>query len=161
MKEVSTSVVALEGLIDPVVRSLGLELWGLEFSPVGGSALLRVFIDSPHGVTLDDCQKVSDQVSAVLDVEDPIPQAYRLEVSSPGLNRVLFKPEQYRRFSGKRIKLRLRWPLHGRRNMAGLLMGCSETELQMELDGEQVTIPLEAIHRARVLGSDGDSARQG
>ena len=153
-------VARLEELTAPIVESFGLELWGIEYAPVGGSALLRVFIDSPRGVTLKDCAAVSDQLSAVLDVEDPIPEAYRLEVSSPGLDRVLFKPEQFRRYSGERVKVRLRWPVEGRRNLSGVLQDCSEEELQLEVEGGSLRIPLEAVHRARLMESGQLPARQ-
>ncbi|WP_455386160.1 ribosome maturation factor RimP [Acidihalobacter prosperus] len=141
----------LEALITPVVESFGLELWGLEYTPFGGSALVRVFVDGPNGVTLDDCTRISDQLSALFDVEDPIPVAYRLEVSSPGLDRVLFRSEQYQRYIGEAIKVRLRWPVDGRRNMTGVLRACEGDAVLLDVDGESVTVPLEAVQRARLV----------
>lgn len=141
----------LEALITPVVESFGLELWGHEYTPFGGSALVRVFVDGPNGVTLDDCAQISDQLSALFDVEDPIPVAYRLEVSSPGLDRVLFRPEQYGRYLGERLKLRLRWPVAERRNWTGVLRACEGELVRIEVDGEPVEVPLEAVQRARLV----------
>lgn len=141
----------LEALITPVLESFGLELWGLEYVPFGGSALVRVFVDGPNGVSLDDCTQVSEQLSALFDVENPIPVAYRLEVSSPGLDRVLFHPEQYRRYIGERLKLRLRWPVGDRRNMSGVLCSCDEDSIRLEVDGETFEVPLDAIQRARLV----------
>ncbi|OBS10359.1 ribosome maturation factor [Acidihalobacter prosperus] len=142
----------LEGLLSPLVAGMGFELWGLEYAQRGEQALLRVFIDRDGGITLDDCALVSEQVGALLDVEDPITLAYRLEVSSPGLDRVLFKPEQYRRYIGARLKLRLRWAVEGRRNVQGRLVACDDEAVSIELEtGEAATVPLESVHRARLI----------
>ncbi|AOU99586.1 ribosome maturation factor RimP [Acidihalobacter yilgarnensis] len=142
----------LEGLLSPLVAGLGFELWGLEYAQRGDQALLRVFIDRDAGVTLDDCALISEQVGALLDVEDPITLAYRLEVSSPGLDRVLFRPEQYCRYLGERLKLRLSWAVDGRRNVQGRLVDCDELTVKVEVEmGEVVAIPLEAVHRARLI----------
>ena len=147
----AVSQIELEALITPVIESVGLELWGLEYTPFGGSALVRIFVDGPNGVTLDDCARISDQLSALFDVEDPIPVAYRLEVSSPGLDRVLFKPEQYQRYLGETLKLRLRWPVDGRRNMTGVLQACEGESVRIEVDGESALVPLDAVQRARLV----------
>ncbi|APZ43852.1 ribosome maturation factor RimP [Acidihalobacter ferrooxydans] len=141
----------LERMIAPVVESFGLALWGLEYTPFGGSALLRVFVDGPQGVTLENCADISAQLSALFDVEDPIPEAYRLEVSSPGLDRVLFKAEQYRLYCGEMLKLRLRWPVDGRRNMIGVLQACDDEAVRVEVDGKAVVVALEAVQRARLV----------
>ena len=141
----------LEALIEPTVRGYGFNLWGVEYSPFGGSALLRVFIDGPKGVTLDDCARVSDQISALLDVEDPIPCVYRLEVSSPGLDRVLFHIEQYQHFIGQKLKLRLQWPLHGQRNFRGILEASDADTIRLNVDGNTFCIPMNAIKRARLI----------
>lgn len=157
----AASQTELEALITPVVESVGLGLWGLEYTPFGGSALVRVFVDGPNGVTLDDCTRISDQLSALFDVEDPIPVAYRLEVSSPGLDRVLFRSEQYQRYLGETIKMRLRWPVEGRRNMTGVLQACEGDAVRIEVDGESVLVPLEAVQRARLVYTGDVPPRRG
>jgi ribosome maturation factor RimP len=98
----------LHNLIEPVVESLGCELWGLEYLTQGRYTTLRIFIDGPNGVSLDDCEKVSRQVSAVMDVEDPIDGEYTLEVSSPGMDRPLYTAAHYARYLGETVNLRLR-----------------------------------------------------
>jgi ribosome maturation factor RimP len=139
-------------LLEPSIRSLGYELVGVEYLGGGtGGALLRIYIDNEHGVTLDDCQSVSYQVSGVLDVEDPIPGHYTLEVSSPGADRLLFKPHDYRRFAGSLVKLRLDRPLDGRRRFKGRLRGLDGDDVVIEQDGENVSLPLERIEQARLV----------
>jgi len=109
----------LTTLIDSAVQALGYELVGVEHQSQGRRTVVRVFIDSPQGITLEDCEQASHQISGVLDVEDPIRGHYNLEVSSPGLDRPLFTPEHYARFLGEKVKLRLRQPVDGRRKLAG------------------------------------------
>jgi ribosome maturation factor RimP len=140
----------LETLIRPVVEGLGCELWGIEYRTQKNSALLRIFIDKEDGVTMDDCSDVSHQVSGVMDVEDPIPVAYTLEVSSPGLDRVLFFPGQFDRYIGESVKVRLKWPVEERRNYLGKIMSADEQHLHIEQDGEEIKIPFDSIHRARL-----------
>ena len=112
----------IEQLVRPSIEAMGLELWGLEFSKQGHSGLLRVYIDKPEGILIDDCEQVSRQVSALLDVNDPIPGQYQLEVSSPGMPRPLFYPEQYARYVGEGIQIRLNQPQDGRRNITGTIV---------------------------------------
>lgn len=142
-------------LIRPVVEGLGHELWGLEYRVQRTSALLRIFIDGPEGVTLDHCAAVSDQVSGVLDVEDPIPVPYRLEVSSPGMDRPLFEADHYRRYPGARVRVRTGWPVEGRRNFKGLIESVEDEAVVLALDDEEgsVRIPLESVSRARLVPS--------
>src|SRR3546814_10613924 len=105
----------LEQLLEPVIGSLGYELLLLEYSPSPKNAMLRLYIDAASGITLEDCERVSKEVAGVMDVEDPIRNAYRLEVSSPGIDRPLVKPAIFQRFFGKQAKMRLMAPLNGRR----------------------------------------------
>jgi len=149
---------ALEALIEPVVTGLGYDLVGVEYRGGGRSALLRVYIDLPGGVTVEDCERVSHQVSGVLDVEDPIPGSYHLEVSSPGLDRPLFKARDYARFAGRRVQLRLARPLggvmEGRRRLAGTLRGLEEGSERVRLvleDGRELSLELEEIESARLV----------
>lgn len=139
-------------MLEPAIASLGYELVGVEYQTGGkGGGLLRVYIDSEQGVTVDDCQKVSYQVSGVLDVNNPIPGHYTLEVSSPGMDRLLFKPEDYRRFAGSLVKLRLGYPIEGQRKFKGRLQGLDGGNVVIEQDGEQLSLPLDQIEQARLV----------
>jgi len=120
---VSARLKTLREFIEPVVTALGLELWGLEFNSAGRNSTLRIYIDGPDGVSVDDCARVSHQVSGILDVEDPIPEQYMLEVSSPGMDRPLYTLEQFQAYAGHQVQLRLRMPFEGRRKFKGLLNG--------------------------------------
>ncbi|SEK20030.1 ribosome maturation factor RimP [Ectothiorhodospira marina] len=145
----------LTRLIRPVVEGLGYELWGLEYRVQRTSAFLRIFIDGQEGITLDDCAAVSDQVSGVLDVEDPIPVPYRLEVSSPGMDRPLFESAHYRRYPGARVRVRTSWPIEGQRNFKGVIESVEDEAVVLALDDGEgaVRIPLESVSRARLVPS--------
>jgi ribosome maturation factor RimP len=134
-------------LLEPAVEALGYELVELEFH----SGVLRIYINRPEGITLDDCQKVSQQISAVLDVEDPIPGAYTLEVSSPGLDRPLRKPADFQRHTGERVRIELLLPCAGRRRFSGTLRGLESTEVLVEVDGTLFRLPLAQIGKARLV----------
>lgn len=138
-------------LLEPAVRGLGFELWGVEYQSGSIPVLLRLYIDHPDGITVDDCGAVSEQVGAVLDVEEAIRGDYTLEVSSPGIERPLFTEEQYRRYLDFDLKVRLSWPEHGRRNFRGRLVSVSEYGIEIEVDGVAYELPFGAIARARVL----------
>jgi ribosome maturation factor RimP len=140
-----------EGIVEPVVASLGFELWGLQYAAHRKGALLRVYIESEQGITLDDCAAVSDQLSAVLDVEDPIGVPYTLEVSSPGLDRLLFRAEQFARYVGERVKLRLGTPLDGRRRFEGRIAEVGADTVTLELEDGQTELPFDAIEEARLI----------
>ena len=142
---------ALESLIEPAVTRLGYELVGLELLGRGRGMIVRLYIDQPGGVTLDDCQRVSRQVSGLLDVEDPIPGPYTLEVSSPGLDRPLFKEEHFRRFAGHEVRIRTDVPLDGRRKFRGRLRGVRAGAVLLEVDGVEVALPMERIEQARLV----------
>jgi ribosome maturation factor RimP len=134
-------------LLEPAVETLDYELVELEFQ--GG--VLRLYIDKPQGVTLDDCQKVSQQISAVLDVEDPIPGAYTLEVSSPGVDRPLRKLADFQQHAGERVRIELLLPLDGRRRFTGTLRGTESDHVMVEVDGSLCRLPYSQIGRARVV----------
>lgn len=148
MAEIQT----LHSLLEPSVEGLGYELVGVEITGAKGNLTLRVFIDTPAGIRLEDCEAVSHQISGLLDVEDPIPGAYSLEVSSPGLDRPIFKPADYDRFSGERIKLRLHELYEGRRKVTGELLGLEgdRVKVREESEGVEYTIPLQLIDKARL-----------
>ena len=138
----------LVSLIDPVVAGLGYELVGVEFD--GHQRILRVFIDSESGITLDDCSKVSYQLSGALDVEDPIPGHYQLEISSPGLDRPLFALAHFERFKGEMARLQLARLVEGRRKLKARLLGV-EGDIVLVQEGEEtLRIPYEAIDKARL-----------
>ena len=139
-------------MLEPLVESLGYELVLLEFSPHKGSAMVRLFIDAPGGITLGDCEKVSREVEGVLDVEDPIPQNYRLEVSSPGLDRPLVKLAHYERFAGSVAKVQLVAPRNNRRKFQGVLKGVKDGRVVLDTaDAGTVEFGLDEIERARLV----------
>ena len=139
------------GLLEPTVERLGYELVDLEVRLGSGNGLVRVFIDKPDGVDLDDCEKVSLAVSALLDVEDPVPGNYNLEVSSPGLDRKLTKPEHFQRFAGEAVKVQMRFPIEGRRRFRGTLVSSDDENIVVEVDGESHSLPLKTIDTARLV----------
>ena len=141
----------LRELVDPVVKSLECELWGVEFASQGRQTSLRVFIEKEGGVGLEDCEGVSRQLSAVLDVEDPIPGEYTLEVSSPGLDRPLFTLEQYGILVGNRVEMRLRVPFEGRRKYRGVIQGVEGDEVVIVCDDHEYLFPFDAIEKANVI----------
>ena len=112
---------------------------------------MRVFIDKATGITLDDCSKISYQLSGVLDVEDPVQLPYRLEVSSPGVERPLLRPEHYQRYRSAEVKVRLKWPVDGQRNFTGSIESADEHSVVLRVDGEKVELPIEAIGRGRLV----------
>jgi len=140
-------------LFEPVIESMGYELVGVEFEGGGGHGTLRVYIDRDSGVSVDDCAAISHQVSGILDVEEPIKQAYDLEISSPGIDRPLFKLGDFERFAGRTAKIRLAAGLDGRRNFKGRLLGVTETrQVSIEVDGENFDLPHADIARANLVG---------
>lgn len=141
-------------LLEPTVVRLGYELSDLELRLGGGSGVVRLFIDKPEGVTLDDCEKVSRAVSALLDVEDPIPGHYNLEVSSPGTDRKLTKPEHFERFMGSIVKVQMRFPVGGRRRFRGELTAIDAGNIVVNVDGEPFELPMATIDTARLVPGD-------
>jgi ribosome maturation factor RimP len=141
----------LAKLLEPAVERLGYELADLEVRLGGKGGLIRVFIDKPEGIDLDDCEKVSQAVSALLDVEDPVPGNYNLEVSSPGLDRKLTKVEHFQRFEGETLKVQMRFPIEGRRRFRGTLVSSDEENIVVEVDGESLSLPLKTIDTARLV----------
>ncbi|MGH8445561.1 MAG: ribosome maturation factor RimP [Solimonas sp.] len=141
----------LEQLLEPVLESLGYELVLLEYSPHPRNAMLRLYIDAPAGIMVEDCERVSREVAGVLDVEDPIRSAYRLEVSSPGLDRPLVKPAHFLRFAGEQARVQLIAPLNGRRRYVGFIRGFEGETLTLETKEGMAEIPLSEIERARLV----------
>ena len=143
---------SLERLIEPVVKEMNCVLWGVEQISHGRQTTLKVYIDSDNGVDIDDCARVSRQISSLLDVEDLISGSYTLEVSSPGLERRLFKAEHFERFKGAMIKLSLRNSFEGRRRYRGLLCGLEDKQVVLRMGEEEVLLPVEGIERANIIG---------
>ncbi len=141
----------LEQKLGPAVVGLGYDLLCVELQGTGTDAVLRLYIDSPQGIGVEDCAKVSREVSALLDVDDPIDSAYRLEVSSPGLDRPLVKPQHFVEFLGQDAKLKLRIPFEGRRNFRGKLLECDGEIVAIEVDQQRFDVPFADIERARLV----------
>jgi ribosome maturation factor RimP len=140
----------LIALIEPLVGRLGYELVELEYGAGRGHAQVRVFIDAPAGVGVGDCEKVSREISALLDVEDPIPGAYTLEVSSPGFDRVLRTREHFGRFVGSRVFVELKEPRAGRRRYTGQLLAVDDDGIALAVDQERVAVAFAEIGKARL-----------
>jgi len=140
----------LNEIIVSTVEGLGYELWGVDFRPHADNGMLRIYIDSENGILVEDCAKVSRQLSSVFDVEDPIPGAYTLEVSSPGLDRMLYTPQQYEGYMGWVVKIKTRIPLDGRRNFKGTIDALNETGVILKIDGELYEVPFDSIERSRL-----------
>lgn len=141
----------LNALLAPLIADLGLELVGIEFSPGHGGSLLRVYIDvADRPVTIDDCERASREISAALDVNDPVAGRYTLEVSSPGLDRPLFTPAQFERFVGEDVKINVNLPLDGRRRFHGTIKSVDGDRITIEQDGAAVTIAHANVAKARL-----------
>jgi ribosome maturation factor RimP len=141
----------LNALLAPLIADLGLELVGIEFSPGRGGSLLRVYVDAPQRpVTIDDCERASREISAALDVNDPVAGRYTLEVSSPGLDRPLFTPAHFERFVGEAVKINVNLPLDGRRRFHGTIKSVDGDRITIDQDGEPVAIVHANIAKARL-----------
>lgn len=138
-------------LLGATIEALGFELWGVEYLSQGRHSLLRIYIDAESGVTVDDCAVVSQQVGSVLDVEDPISGEYTLEVSSPGMDRLLFRLDQYPGYVGEVVELRLRTPFEGRRKFKGILAGIEGEDVVVRVDDHEYLLPHDTIEKARVI----------
>lgn len=138
-------------MAEEAAAGLGLEVVDVEYRREGGGWVLRVFIDKPGGVTLDDCQAVSHALGQRLDEADPIPNRYSLEVSSPGIERPLKRPADFERFAGLRVQIRTFAPLDGRRNFKGELVGLVEGAVVVRTDTGQVAIPQDMVARANLV----------
>ncbi|MCR6662120.1 MAG: ribosome maturation factor RimP [Luteimonas sp.] len=147
----------ISALLAPTIASLGVELLGLEYLPSPGGAVLRLYIDVPEAeadsrhVTIEDCESVSREVSAQLDVEDPISGNYTLEVSSPGIDRPLFAPAQFARFAGQQAKVGLKLPQEGRRRLQGAIVSVGDGQVVFEVDGQPFAVAFDNIDKARLV----------
>jgi len=151
---------SLWAIIEPILEPEGMELVELEFKPEGGRWVLRLYIDAPGGGTLDDCELVSRQVGALLDMKDPIDRSYTLEVSSPGINRVLRREKDFRSFAGSPVRIKTRRKIDGQRNFRGTLKGMENSRIILEIDGNRVEISSEDLEKARLDLPDTELFRQ-
>jgi len=141
----------LTSLLQPLVEDLGYEFVGMEYSNNPKHPVLVIYIDASDGIAVEDCAKVSREIAAILDVEDPIAGKYQLEVSSPGLDRPLFTLAQFQQFSGEVAQIYLFAPRDGRRRYKGKILGTEEGKVKMEQDGVEVTLDLGNIAKARLV----------
>jgi ribosome maturation factor RimP len=161
--DVTDKATDIAGMLAPTISALGLELLGVEYLPSPGGAVLRLYIDRQgadlseegQGVGIEDCEAVSREVSAQLDVEDPISANYTLEVSSPGVDRPLFAPAHYARFLGEQAKVGLKLPQDGRRKLQGTIVAVADEPgravVTFEVDGRPVEVPFDNIDKARLV----------
>ncbi|WP_148864172.1 ribosome maturation factor RimP [Marinobacter fonticola] len=148
----SAKVKQLENILVPVIEGLGYACWGIEFHSQGHKSVLRVYIeDTENGISVEDCETVSRQVSGVLDVEDPIQTEYTLEVSSPGMDRPLFYLAQYEAWAGHRVRVRLRMAFEGRRKFEGLLNGIEGSDVIVIVDDHEYLLPIDSIDKANIV----------
>ena len=145
------TVALVTDLIEPTVAALGLQLWGIEHIQQGKFSLLRIYIDREEGVTIEHCEQVSKQVSALLDVEDPISGEYTLEVSSPGLERPLFTARQFALFVGSEVKLRLRNSVEGRRKFKGTIVKVEGDDICLHVDGNDYSVNHADVEKASIV----------
>ncbi len=141
---------AVRDLVEDLIVHEGMELVNVEFTTGPGGNILRLTIDKPGGVTLDDCVDISRTVSDILDVHDPIPASYNLEVSSPGINRPLVRPADFERFSGEKVFVKTEVPFRSRRRFKGILRGRQDDAAIVETSEETYAIPFEIITKARL-----------
>ena len=138
-------------LFEPVVSGMGYDLIEIEHFPNPKHGVLRLYIDKEGGVNVDDCSTVSRQISALIDVEEPIRGQFNLEVSSPGADRPLRRLQDFQRFIGSLVKLKTVMPLEGQRNFKGRMLEASEETLVIETDTEEISLPMGAIEKARIV----------
>ncbi len=138
-------------LLEPVVEAMGFELLGIEQGQQGGTEVVRVYIDQEAGIRVEDCERVSGQVSALMDVEDPVKGQYTLEVSSPGLDRPIFSLAQFARHAGAEAKVKLRQHLSGRRRLRGVIEEVGNNEIVMQVEGERFEVDADLIEHAHLI----------
>ena len=138
-------------MFEPVVKGMGYDLIEIEHFPNPKHGVLRLYIDKEGGVNVDDCSSVSHQISALIDVEDPVRGQFNLEISSPGADRPLRRLKDFQRFTGSLVKLKTVMPLEGQRNFKGRLLEASEDTVVIETDDEEISLPMSAVEKARIV----------
>ncbi|MDH5395085.1 MAG: ribosome maturation factor RimP [Gammaproteobacteria bacterium] len=143
----------LTQLLKPAVEGVGYELVGIEHLPMGKHTVLRIYIDSPDGITVNDCSRVSHQVSGVLEVEEPIKGQFTLEVSSPGIDRMLFNFEQFEQFVGSKVKVKLHHAIEGKRKITGVIESAENNEIVIKESDTDMSFQLEMddIDKANII----------
>jgi len=144
----------LVALLQPVVEDLGYRLWELEYVAGRDGAVLRLYIDAPAGITVDDCERVSRAVSERLDADDPLPGQYTLEVSSPGIDRPLRTAAHFAPYVGETVIVELAHPLASRRRFKGPLVAAGAETIEVEVDGRRFALPIGGIRRAHLAPDD-------
>jgi len=147
---VATKEQQITDMLEATIEALGFDLWGVEYLSQGRHSLVRIYIDAQKGISVDDCAAVSSQVGSVFDVEDPISGEYTLEVSSPGMDRLLFRLDQYAGYIGEKVELRLRSAFEGRRKFKGILKGIEGDDVVIQVDDHEYLLPHSAVEKARV-----------
>lgn len=147
-------------LLEPGVNALGFELITVELTGQGNSSIVRVYIDALGGINVDDCARVSEQLSAILDVEDPIPGSFTLEVSSPGFDRPLCKASHFESVIGHKVKVQTKTQISGRSRFTGTLIAVSDTAVSLDVDGEMHKVPIDNITMARLVPDYGRSVNR-
>ncbi|GAB6098852.1 ribosome maturation factor RimP [Halanaerocella petrolearia] len=137
-------------LVEPIIEQEELELVDVEYQKEGENWILRVFVDKEEGVTLEDCQNVSRELSTQLDVEDPIEHSYMLEVSSPGLDRPLRNDKDFERFAGKSVDISTYAPVNGEKRLTGKLLGLEDDNIKIEANGEEVLVPRSKVAQVKL-----------
>ena len=138
-------------LLTPTAESFGYSIWDVEYVKEGAEMVLRITIDKPEGITIDDCEAMHRAIDPILDEADPIENAYRLEVSSPGLERELSRPEHFAAAIGETVEVRLFAPLDGRRSVTGSLVAADDTSVTVEENGTNVVLPKSAVAKVKTL----------
>lgn len=148
----SQKITELEALLGPAIEALGLELLGLEYAPSSHRSVLRIYLDvEGRYITLEDCEAASREVSALLDVNDPIQGNYALEVSSPGFDRPLFKLAHFEKYLGSQVKIALHLPQDGRRRFSATITGVRDERILIEQDGREYSLAIDNIAKARLV----------
>ena len=161
IREINEAIVSimqyrqdLHELIAPAVESVGYELFACEYLNNGPNSILRVYIDRPEGINIDDCEQASHQVSAILDVNDPIKGHYNLEVSSPGIDRTLLRKANFEQNIGKKVKINLIAPIEKQRAFVGILKSVQDINIKLECEGKELDIPFSNISKANCQDTD-------
>jgi len=141
----------IEALLAPVAVQEQCEIWGVEYLAQGRHSKLLIYIDSADGINVEHCERISRMASDILDVEETLTGAYTLEVSSPGMDRILFKPAQFLASVGQRVEVRLNYPFEGTKRVVGTLAGLEDGEVIIQVDDEEFVLPLENVQRARIV----------
>lgn len=141
----------LTDMLTAPVEALGYKLWGIDYVQAGKHSTVRVYIDSDNGISIDDCAEASRQISAVMDVEDPIVNEYTLEVSSPGVDRPLFTVEQYGMYIGEEVKVLLNMPVNGSRKLKGAVTKVEGQMLSLQVDGKDTLVALDNIRKGNLI----------